>query len=297
MYRTGNSVVCFIASVVVSAAVSVPVPVPVHGAQAAGKAKAGPAPRAADGRPDFNGVWFPGVVPDPDHYSLNAADHRTFDPKVTPQEPPSFQPWAIEKRKLMGDFERISPGVQCRPRGATGFVLGPAYPIGIVQTPDRFVLLSEQETTWRMIYTDGRPHEKDLDPQFNGDSIGHWEGDTLVVDVTGLDTPTWLSGAPGWFLSDVAHMTERFRRPDANTMVYEATIEDPKVLTKPWKSVPRTFTFAPGKRLYEGYCIRNYDYEALNPGGKIPQTAEGNDERFFDPKEYERMRRQYNITK
>src|SRR5262245_2075240 len=91
--------------------------VPVSTAQTGAAAgKAGPAPRTPDGHPDFNGVWFPGVVPDPDHYSLNAVDHRTFDPKVTPQEPPSFQPWAIEKIKLMGDFDLIAPGVECRPR-------------------------------------------------------------------------------------------------------------------------------------------------------------------------------------
>lgn len=252
--------------------------------------KPGPAPRTPDGHPDLTGVWFPGVVPDPDHYGLTVAEHRTFDPRVTPQEPPSFQPWAAQKRKLMGDFDRISPALECLPRGALGWGLGAAYPIGIVQTPGQFVLLSEQETTYRVIYTDGRPHDKDPEPQYNGDSIGHWEGDTLVVDIIGLDTHTWLPGAPGWFPSDALHVTERFSRPNVNTLIYRATIEDPKVLTKPWTSVPRTFTFAPGKRLYEGYCVHNYDFDELNPGGKAPRTAEGNDERFFDEQEYERLK-------
>jgi hypothetical protein len=262
-------------------------------AQTRGAQKAAPAPRTADGHPDFSGVWFPGVVPDPDHYGLSVEEHRTFDPRVTPQEPPSFQRWAVEKRKLMGDFELISPGLQCRPRGALGFGLGAVYPIGIVQTPSQFVLLSEQETTYRVIYTDGRPHQRNPEPQFNGDSTAHWEGDTLVVDVVGLETQMWIPGAGGWFASDALHVTERWRRPDASTMIYEATIEDPKVLTKPWKSVPRTFTFAPGKRLFEGYCVHNYDFEELNPEAKIPRTPEGNDERFFDEQEYERLRKQY----
>jgi hypothetical protein len=194
----------------------------------------------------------------------------------------------------MGDFELINPGVECRPRGAMGFVLAPAYPIGIVQTPNQFVLLSEQETTYRVIYTDGRPHQKDPDPQYNGDSVGHWDGDTLTVDVVGLETQQWIpGGVGGWFPSDQFHATERFTRPNATTLVYQVTIEDPKVLTKPWISVPRTFTFAPGKRLYEGYCIHNYDFEELNPGAKIPHTSEGNDERFFDQREYERLRQKY----
>ena len=281
----------YLCTLMVLLAISITGSIPAR-AEARGAQKA-PAPRTADGHPDFTGVWFPGVVPDPDHYGLTAAEHRTFDPKVTPQEPPSFLPWALEKRKLMGDFDVISPGLQCRPRGALGFGLGPAYPIGIVQTPSQFVLLAEQETTFRIIYTDGRPHQKNPEPQYNGDSIGHCEGDTLVVDVVGLDTQMWIPGAGGWFVSDALHLSERWRRPDANTLIYEATIEDPKVLTKPWKSVPRTFTFAPGKRIFEGYCIHNYDFEELNPDAKIPRTTEGNDERFFDEQEYQRLRKQY----
>jgi len=114
-----------------------------------------------------------------------------------------------------------------------------------------------------------------------------------VVDVVGLDTQMWIPGTAGWFVSDALHVTERWRRPNANTLIYEATIEDPKVLTKLWKSVPRTFTFAPGKRLYEGYCTHNYDFEELNPQSKIPRTTDGNDVRFFDGQEYERLRKQY----
>src|SRR5438552_13683664 len=75
-----------------------------------------------------------------------------------------------------------------------------------------------------------------------------------VVDLVGLDLPQRLGPARGWFPSDAFHATERFSRPDINTFVYQVTIEDPKVLAKPWVSVPRVFTLAPGKRLYEYYA-------------------------------------------
>lgn len=296
MNRFGMYLIASVMLLVASCAGSTPPQAQSSPAATDGTQKAGPAPRTPDGHPDFTGVWFPGVVPDIDRYGVTVADHRTFDPKVTPQEPPSFQPWALQKIKLMGDLDLISPGLQCWPGGATAFGLGQVNAIGFVQTPEQLVLLSESETTYRIIYTDGRPHEKDPEPQYHGDSIGHWEGDTLVVDVIGLDTHVWIGGGGhgGWFVSDALHLVERFSRPDANTLIYQVTVEDPKVLTKPWTSAPRRFTFAPGKRLYEDFCTNNVDFLQLNPEGEIPRTVEGNDERFWDEPEYERLRKQFN---
>ena len=255
--------------------------------------KAGPPPRLEDGHPDLTGVFFPGSVPDVDHYSQEAPAHRTFDPKLTPQEPPSFQPWAMQKIKLMGNLELANPELECSPLGAVGYFFKGGYPIGLVQKRDQLVILGELSTSFRVIYTDGRPQEKDPEPLFNGTSVGHWDGDTLVVDLVGLDTRMWLGPARGWFPSDVIHATEKFSRPDANTLIYQVTIDDPKVLTKPWVSVPRQFTWAPRKRLYEYYCTNNQDYEQLGAASaKKIKTAEGEDERFFDEQEYQRLKRQ-----
>jgi len=278
---------------------------PLAGAQTASPAKDlpkknEPTPRMPDGHPDFSGVWYPGIIKDINHIPPNE-NHRGYDPKVTPQEKPSFQPWAAEKIKLMGatsdnHLELLVPNLECMPRGALSYFIGSGYAIQLVQNVHELALLTESDTTWRYIPTDGRPHPKYMDPQWNGNSVGHWEGDTLVVDTVSLDTRAWI-GYPdylGWFPSDEVHYTERLTRPDANTFVYQATVEDPKVLTKPWVSVPRTFTWAKGKTINERYnCTNMSDYQQLSPDKK-PITAEGSDERFFDAEEYDRLRKQYN---
>lgn len=168
--------------------------------------------------------------------------------------------------------------------------------IQFVQNVHELALLAESDTTWRYIPTNGPPHPKYMDTQWNGNSVGHWEADTLVVDTVSLDTRPWV-GYPDylrWFPSDEVHYTERLTRPDANTFVYQATVEDPKVLIKPRLSVPWTFTWAKGKTINERYnCTNMSDRQQLSPDKK-PLTAEGNDERFFDAEEYDRLRKQYN---
>jgi len=92
---------------------------------------------------------------------------------------------------------------------------------------------------FRVIPTDGRAHHTDLDPSYLGDSVGHWDSDTLVVDVIGLNDLTWLEAEKGYFHSEALHVTERFTR-QGNLLHYSATIEDPNVLTKPWTMKPKT---------------------------------------------------------
>jgi hypothetical protein len=138
-----------------------------------------------------------------------------FGPNVK-QEPPSFQPWVLLKQKRFGDPNEAEPCLTCEPFGVPGFITKNPYPLQIVQTANQLVILAELDDTFRTIWTDGRPHTKDPSPKFNGEAMGHWEGDTLVVDVIAIDTHTWLSGVGGraWFPSDVMHLTERFSRFD-----------------------------------------------------------------------------------
>src|ERR1700686_5944863 len=197
----------------------------------------GPAPRTADGHPDLSGVWFAGRA---GGHVFNQALRRQFDPKVTPEEPPPFQPWAAAKIKAMTgtDYELGRASVNCLPRGVPGMFLINPYPFQIVQTPGLFVQLDELNNNFRAVHTDGRAHNPDPDPAFDGDEVGHWEGDTLVIDVIAIDQRTW-NNFTGWFHSDQEHVVERISRPSMNYLVYQVTIEDPKVLSKPWTSAPR----------------------------------------------------------
>jgi len=104
----------------------------------------------------------------------------------------------------------------------------------ILQPPGNVVLLYEAFHSYRIIPLTSQPHASDAIRMFEGDSRGHWEGDTLVVDVTNQNEKTWFDMA-GNFHSDALHVTERYGMVDFNTIKYEATLEDPKVFTQPWK--------------------------------------------------------------
>ncbi len=225
--------------------------------------KGGPPPRASDGHTDLSGVWFPGTA---GGFSFNPALRKQFDAKVTPEEPPPFQPWAAAKIKAMSttDYELGRASVNCLPRGVPGMFMIDPYPFQLIQTPGLFAQLDELNNNWRVVHTDGRPHNPEPDPSFNGDEVGHWEGDTLVIDVIGIDERTW-NNFTGWFHSDQEHVVERISRPSMNYLVYQVTIEDPKVLSKPWTSAPRVWTLG-HEDLLEYYCTNNQDvdqYKAL----------------------------------
>jgi hypothetical protein len=221
--------------------------------------KGGPAPRTAEGHPDFSGVWFPGVTGGYD--TSNPTALRSFDPKVTPEEKPPFQPWAAAKINSMTavDFELGRASVNCLPRGTPLSFLGNPYPIKLVQTRNELIQLFELNTNFRVIHTDGRPHTKNPDPTFAGDASAQWEGDTLVIDVIAIDERTW-NNFVGWFHSDQEHVIERLTRPSENYLIYQVTIEDPKVLTKAWTSAPRQWTLS-HEDLEEYYCTNNQEVQ------------------------------------
>ena len=221
----------------------------------------GPPPRTADGHPDLSGVWFPNsagieIVPG-DPVDLDAK--LQFDPNVTLEEKPSLQPWALAKIK---STPTVPPawGATCDPVGVPGmFLMAPPHPdpTQLVQTPGLLVQLHEFRNNFRVVPLDGRPHQKDPDPTYTGDAVGHWEGDTLVIDVIGLDerSKAFRGRDFEFFHSDQEHVIEHLSRPSMNYLIYQATIEDPKVLSKPWNSAPRQWSLSRNhESLQEFYC-------------------------------------------
>jgi hypothetical protein len=210
-------------------------------------AAARPAPRLADGHPDLAGVWWGGGdVGGPRGPGRGAARGGA---RGTP--PPSFtslyQPWAAEKAKTLSDKD--DPTLKCIPVafGTLNVSLWSVGAVGqIISTPKFVVMLQETYHGFQLIPTDGRPHREDVPPAYRGDSVGHWDGDTLVVDTTNYTDNTWMF-AEGRvsFHSDALHIVERYHRVDANTLEIEATIEDPKVLTGPWIAPKQTLVLAP----------------------------------------------------
>jgi hypothetical protein len=200
-----------------------------------------------------------------------------FDPKVTPEEKMLFQPWAIAKMKAMTATEAslAESGVNCDPEGVPGmFLFGShPYPTKLVQTADEFIQMNEFRNNFRVVPIDGRPHQKNPDPTYTGDGVGHWEGDTLVIDVIGLDEKSRATRGAQSFHSDQEHVIEHISRPSMNYLVYQVTIEDPKVLTKPWNSAPHQWSLSRNHEpLQEFYCTNEQDLKEFKSVG---DTADG----------------------
>jgi len=221
-----------------------------------------PTPHLADGHPDLNGVWhhFFGIGTIEKHGSSffvggafapgkagDAARSLPPDPK------PEYKPQFVSKVKSLFDNQvKEDPALHCQAPGVPR--LGP--PHQIVQTAKNVVFLYADSTgnQWRVIPTDGTGHSKDPDATDtnNGDSIGRWDGDTLVVDVTRLSDDTWLDDN-GLFHSNKLHVTERLRRV-GDTIQYQMTADDPEVLQKPW-TLKRTLTLQPDRLDEAAPCI------------------------------------------
>ena len=134
---------------------------------------------------------------------------------------------------------------------------GVPYQFQILQGANYVAIFHEYPGTFRIIPTDGSPHPVDPDPSWMGDSVGHWEGDTLIVDTIGFNDKTELQG---FRHTEDLHMVERFRRADFDTVQYEVTIEDRNVFEKPY-TLTRTFSLRPDlKRIDEFICENNRDY-------------------------------------
>src|SRR5262249_52958966 len=171
------------------------------------------------------------------------------------REPPPYTPAAEAKRQEYVARRGIDdPMARCLISGVPRITTRP-LPFEIVQQPGRVIILYEAHHAFRIIPTDGRPHPADIEPSYLGDSVGHWESDTLVVDVIGFNTNTWLAGV-GTIHSEKLHVTERYTRDTPGTIIYDVKIEDPEVFTKPWLQ-QEIFRLRPNERLREYECIEN----------------------------------------
>ena len=188
-------------------------------------------PRMADGKPDFSGLYSsPSTV--------NAKGPRgnlIFNADKMAPVKPGAEGLLYEARN--GDPRHDEPRAMCLP---AGFQSGMLYilPIQIVQNPKYLVIIPELQRAARIIPTDGRPHREGLEPTYYGDSVGKWEGDTLVIDSVNfkrwiLDDYHYTDPTKTRWHSDALHTVERLRR-DGDKLLYQITIDDPKIFTKPF---------------------------------------------------------------
>jgi len=210
-------------------------------------------PRMADGHPDLSGVWWGGG-------DVGGPGFRVGRPGGDGPPPASFTdlylPSAAEHAGTLSD--KNDPTLLCVPT-AFGTLNVRMYDVGalgqIVATPDFVLLLSETFHGYQIVPTDGRPHRDFLPPSYRGDAVGHWEGDTFVVEVENFTADTWIwaEGRVSYH-SDAMRVIERYQRVSADTLVIDATVYDPGVLTEPWAVPTQTLELAPFDMLMPLIC-------------------------------------------
>ena len=234
-----------------------------------------PAPRAADGKPDLSGVWetIPGRRPPGPQIAAEGTGELppsgsifgNIGDQISGGAP--YQPWAEELvKKRMADNSKDNPDAHCLPMGVMQMTSHP-YPKKIIQTPSQVVMIYEGSgTTVREVFMDGRTLPKDVEPWWNGYSVGRWEGDTLVIETTGFMDDGWLDvrGSP---LTSAGKMIERIRRPNYGSLVIEVTIDDPKAYTKPFTATVNN-RLLPDTQLIEFVCIDRSAQHYVGADGK-----------------------------
>jgi hypothetical protein len=231
----------------------------------------GPPPRTADGKVDFSGIWirgdgrlgpagggnYPGPAPaftagPPVTTFANVAANMTDDLPL--------RPWAAELLKSRrATNSKDNPDAHCLPMGLMQFH-NHGQPRKIVQTSTLLMMVYEANYGLRQIFLDGRQLPgKDAEPWWYGYSVGHWEGDTLVVNTTGFKDGGWLD-VIGHPMTDAAIWTERFRRPTYGTLEIDVTVDDAKAYTKPW-TVRVNQRLVPNTDLIEFICNENQQFD------------------------------------
>ncbi len=197
----------------------------------------GPAPRMPDGKPDFSGVWI-----------MRPSDAVT----LIGMPPVDLQPWAeaLVRERLLNQGRDI-PSSRCLPSGE---IISHVLPFKFVQSHTVLVGLVEDVLAARQVFLDGRAHPSDLEPSWNGHSIGKWDGDTLVIDTVGFNDRSWL-----FFLvphTEMLHEIQRLRRPDLGHLEIETTYDDPATFKTPAK-FKTVNVLVPDEEVNEAVCENN----------------------------------------
>ena len=211
-----------------------------------------PLPRTADGKPDFSGIWQAASTAGADLQDHPARYNMPAGRSVVAGGEIPYQPWAAAKKaENFQNRQKADPLSQCYLPGIPR-IMYLDFPFQIFQTTQAVAFTFEWSLVYRLIYTDGSRHPADLD-SWMGDSRGHWDGDTLVVDVSNYNDKTWFDMA-GDFHSGALHVVERYRMTDPDTIQYEATLDDSKVFTKPWTITIPLRRRTDRDRLFEYHC-------------------------------------------
>jgi hypothetical protein len=219
--------------------------------QNATKGPSAPAPASPH---DLSGVW-----------TMHApASARSYILDTFTKDEPAMTAWGEEQYKATKPsngprthtLDTTDDPVlrSCLPPGVPRIYLQP-FPLQIVQIPNEVIIVYEYDHTVRHIYTDLQKHPDDLTPTYMGHSIGHWEGDELVVDTTGFNDSTWLDRT-GHRHSDQLHVVERLQRTDRDTLQVDISMDDSKALAKPWVS-QLIFQLKPDWKIMEQNCADN----------------------------------------
>lgn len=178
--------------------------------------------------PDFGGLW---------EITFGGGPRGAgVEPKLTPAYAARLEAYQDAQRR--GEIED-TPAANCVPNGMPAIMTQP-YPLEMLFTPGKVTILIEAYSQWRQIFTDGRAHPEDPDLTFNGHSIGHWQGDTLLVDTVGFTTDTAMGGfGMGVRHSDKMRIVEHFRLAEPDVLEIETTIVDEEALTEPWTTTRR----------------------------------------------------------
>jgi hypothetical protein len=219
---------------------------------------AAPAPRTADGKPDLNGLW---------DMITDAAVGNILVRNAGDLQPADVQPWA---RALLQEraenFGKDNPHYKCLPEG-------PGYTTSLgmkrfLQTPGMLGILND-DLTYRQVFLDGRALEPEPNPTWMGYSVGHWDGDTLVVQSNGFNDKTWL--LEGYPHTEALRMTERYRRIDFGHMELSVTYPDPRAYNKAW-TMPLRAQLAADTELLEAVCNENEDTKQQHWIGKASDS-------------------------
>jgi hypothetical protein len=236
---------------------------------AQGGGSGGSIPRMADGRPNLQGIW---QVRNRASYDLQDHVARHGMPAgrsvVAGGEIP-YQAWAAKKKaENFAARAKADPLSHCFLPGVPR-IMYMEWPFQIFQTPTHIAMTFEWTQVHRLIYTNGSKHADGIE-FWMGDSRGRWEGDTLVVEVTNHNDRTWFDMA-GNFHSEALKVVERYTLLDRDTLQYEATIEDPKVFTRPWKISMPLYRHKDMTRVLEYQCQAEKE-EAAGDFEREPRT-------------------------